>query len=93
MYEQEKGQMECGKITQVQNELTSTKKIVAESNEMVMRLLGVLAPIMRGGLEEVEPSNRVEKELVPLAREMSDINTDLEINSRRLSQILDRLEL
>jgi len=92
MYEQEKGQT-CAKITQVQSELAHTKKIVAESNEMVMRLLGVLAPIMRGGLEEVEPSNRVEKELVPLARELSDINTDLEISRRRLSQILDRIEL
>ena len=93
MYEQEKGQMECGKITQVQNELTRTKKNVAEIDDMVMRLLGVLAPILRGGLEEVEPSNRVEKELVPLARELSDANLDLEINRKRLSQILDRLEL
>ena len=102
MYEQEQkerawqereNEKTCAKITQVQSELARTKKIVVESNEMVMMLLGVLAPIMRGGLEGVEPSNRVEKELVPLARELSDINTDLETNRRRMAQILDCLEL
>ena len=93
MYEQEKRQMECGKITQVQNELTRTKKNVAEIDDRVVRLLDVLAPILRGGPKEDEPSNRVEKELVPLARELSDINTDLETNRRRMAQILDCLEL
>ena len=93
MYDQEKGQKECEKITQVQSELTQTKKIVAETTEMIMRLSSQLMPIMRTGFEEAEPSNIVEKELVPLAREIADINTDLEINAKRISQILRQLEL
>lgn len=92
MYEEEK-EKACAKITQVQNELARAKKIVAESTEMIVKLTGRLVPIVKTGPEEIEPSNRVEKELVPLAREISDINGDLEINSKRISRILDRLEL
>ena len=92
MYEGEK-EKSCAKEPQVQRELVLTKKIVAETTEVIIRLSSQLMPIMRIVPEDVEPTNKVEKELVPLAREMSEINKDLEINCRRLSMVLDLLEL